>query len=87
MNESIQNRIRDRSVGQVIVPFFNSQLTGNDDTAKTDSFFNDFEQFLSAAGIHRRDAKVIQNEHTHFGHFFQIGQIKAVHPSRFYFSQ
>jgi hypothetical protein len=52
MNEPIQNRIRNRPVGQVIVPFVHIQLTGNDDTTKANSFLNDFEQFLSASGVH-----------------------------------
>ena len=87
MDQTVQDCISNSAVAEIIVPVFYRQLTGNNCASGADAVLDDFQEFLCIPGIHRGDAKVIEDQDAHFSQSFQKGEIRAVGAYQFYLGQ
>ena len=70
MHQSIKDRVGECWVGELTVPEFDWQLTGDDEAAALVSIFDEFKQQRLVVLTHWNEAKIIQNEEWDFAHIF-----------------
>jgi hypothetical protein len=78
VNETVEDRVGDSRMGNVIVPSFDGHLTGDHSGARTVSVFEDLEHVAALQVRERHQPPVIEDEHVCFCEACQQACVRAV---------
>lgn len=80
VHEAIEDRIGERGLADVVVPFLHRELTGDDRGSAVVSIIEDFEDVASCLGGHRHQTPVIEDDEVGLGIVAQELRVAAVGP-------
>ena len=67
VKESIADRMGDRGLADVVVPFLDRHLAGQDRGSVSVAIFDDFEQITTFGFAQRHQSPVVEDEHIDLG--------------------
>jgi hypothetical protein len=78
MDQTIEDRVRDGGVAQVVVPALARQLAGDDGRAAPIAIVEHLEQVVAVHVLHHRQAPIVEHEHIDAGEARQQRGVRAV---------